>query len=186
MLISKGVVDALDHSSNEFAVGGKLGIDCTGQEVEVKNFELLSDENLFKKVSDITDEVDQLKQYFINTKNPICVITVDKRRKMLGLFEDLKPLFKFIRILIIVDSKVNDIDNPYMLLWRVVNNMDSNRDIFIYKESVCIDGTNKGKIDDFPRRWPDDVLCTKSVLENLKKRGLTDIDNDFIKKWGLL
>jgi 4-hydroxy-3-polyprenylbenzoate decarboxylase len=186
MLISKGVVDALDHSSDEFAVGGKLGIDCTGQEVEVKNFELLSDENLFKKVSDITDEVDQLKQYFINTKNPICVITVDKRRKMLGLFEDLKPLFKFIRILIIVDSKVNDIDNPYMLLWRVVNNMDSNRDIFIYKESVCIDGTNKGKIDDFPRRWPDDVLCTKSVLENLKKRGLTDIDNDFIKKWGLL
>ncbi|MDK2792433.1 MAG: 4-hydroxy-3-polyprenylbenzoate decarboxylase [Deferribacteres bacterium] len=186
MLISKGVVDALDHSSNEFAVGGKLGIDCTGQEVEVKNFELLSDENLFKKVSDITDEVDQLKQYFINTKNPICVITVDKRRKMLGLFEDLKPLFKFIRILIIVDSKVNDIDNPYMLLWRVVNNMDSNRDIFIYKESVCIDGTNKGKIDDFPRRWPDDVLCTESVLDSLKNRGLTDIDDNFIKKWGLL
>jgi len=186
MLISKGVVDALDHSSDEFAVGGKLGIDCTGQEVEVKNFELLSDENLFKKVSDITDEVDELKQYFINTKNPICVITVDKRRKMLGLLEDLKPLFGFIRILVIVDSKVNDIGNPYMLLWRVVNNMDSNRDIFIYEESVCIDGTNKGKIDDFPRRWPDDVLCTESVLENLKKRGLTDIDDKFIKKWGLL
>ncbi len=30
MLVSKGVIDALDHTSPKFAVGGKLGLDCTG------------------------------------------------------------------------------------------------------------------------------------------------------------
>jgi 4-hydroxy-3-polyprenylbenzoate decarboxylase len=39
MLVSKGVVDALDHSSPKFAVGGKLGLDCTGDEIDrVRNY----------------------------------------------------------------------------------------------------------------------------------------------------
>ena len=44
MLISKGVVDALDHSSPKFAVGGKLGLDCTGDEVAELRITLLKDE----------------------------------------------------------------------------------------------------------------------------------------------
>ena len=34
ILITRGVVDALDHSSPRFALGGKLGLDCTGKEVK--------------------------------------------------------------------------------------------------------------------------------------------------------
>jgi 4-hydroxy-3-polyprenylbenzoate decarboxylase len=186
MLISKGVVDALDHSSDEFAVGGKLGVDCTGEEISDDKIEIINDEILLNKIKGIVKDVVDLRQYYTDTKNPLCIIAVKKARKMQHLFEDLKGVFKYIKILIIVDSDINDIDNPYMLLWRVVNNIDSNRDIFVYENTVGIDGTNKGKIDNFPRRWPDDVLCTESVLDSLKNRGLTDIDDNFIKKWGLL
>jgi len=186
MLISKGVVDALDHSSDEFAVGGKLGVDCTGEEISDDKIEILNDEILLNKIKGIVKDVVDLRQYYTDTKNPLCIIAVKKARKMQHLFEDLKGVFKYIKILIIVDSDINDIDNPYMLLWRVVNNIDSNRDIFVYENTVGIDGTNKGKIDNFPRRWPDDVLCTESVLHSLKNRGLTDIDDNFVKKWGLL
>lgn len=186
IVISKGIVDALDHSSDQFAVGGKLGIDCTNKDEVEKEIEILSDDDLLKKVREIAQDVVNLRQYYTNTKSPICVIAVRKRRKIRELFEDLKGVFNYIKILVIVDNDINDIDNPYMLVWRVVNNIDSNRDIFIWEHTIGIDGTNKGEIDNFPRRWPDDVLCTKSVLDSLKERGLTDIDDEFVKRWGLL
>ncbi|QDF29973.1 menaquinone biosynthesis decarboxylase [Halarcobacter anaerophilus] len=186
MLISKGVVDALDHSSPKFAVGGKLGLDCTGDEIKELGISLLKDDELLSKIREITDEVKSLKQYFINTKNPITVISVDKNRNQKHLFEDLKSLYTNLKILVIVDdAHQNDVNNPYMLLWRVVNNIDSNRDIFIDSNTICIDGTNKNTLDNFNRRWPDDVDCTKEVISSLRKRGILDIDDEFIKKYQL-
>ena len=81
ILITRGVVDALDHSSPKFAVGGKLGLDCTGEEVEELGIDLLSDEELLLKMQEITSEIKDLKQYFTDTKNPVTVITVLKNRK---------------------------------------------------------------------------------------------------------
>jgi 4-hydroxy-3-polyprenylbenzoate decarboxylase len=186
LLISKGVVDALDHSSPKFAVGGKLGIDCTAEEVEDHGKIILSDSELLSKINKITDEVKDLKQYCIETKNPITIMKTDKTRNQKELFEELSGLFDHIKILIAVDDKNNQLDNPYMLLWRVVNNIDSNRDMVILKDTLCIDATNKNQFDDFKRRWPDDVTCTKSVLDSLKKKNIIDIDDEFIQKWGLV
>ena len=49
-----------------------------------------------------------------------------------------------------------------------------------------MDATNKNKLDNFTRRWPEDVVCTKSVLDDLRKRDILDIKEEFIKKFGLL
>ncbi len=187
LLISKGVVDALDHSSNKFAVGGKLGIDCTNEEeIEESGITLLSDEELLLKTKEISKDIKELKQYCTETKNPITVVTVEKNRSQKYLFEELKPLFNHIKILVIIDEKNNQIDNPYMLVWRVVNNIDSNRDIFIEGNTIGIDATNKNSFDNFQRRWPDDVTCTKSVLDSLRERNIIDIDDQFIEEWGLV
>ncbi len=186
ILISKGVVDALDHSSPKFAVGGKLGLDCTGEEIKELGITILSDEELLTKINSITDEVKDLKQYFTNTKNPVTIITVDKQRNQKHLFEDLKPLYSNIKILVIVDAtNQNDVNNPYMLIWRVVNNIDSNRDIYIDSNIICVDGTNKNSHDNFNRRWPDDVDCSKDVIDSLRERGILDISDEFIKKYQL-
>jgi len=186
LMISRGVVDALDHSSPKFAVGGKLGLDCTGQEIEESGITVLEDKELLFKMQSITDEVKDLKQYFTHTKNPVTIITVDKKRSQKHLFEDLKVLAEHIKILVIVDAaNQNDVENAYMLVWRVVNNIDSNRDIYIDSNTICLDGTNKNSFDNFKRRWPDDVDCTPSVIEDLRQRGILDIDDEFIKKYQL-
>jgi 4-hydroxy-3-polyprenylbenzoate decarboxylase len=186
ILISKGVVDALDHSSPKFAVGGKLGLDCTGEEIDDVAINLLSDDDLLERMKKIADEVKDLKQYFTNTKNPITVITIDKTRSQKHLFEDLKPLFENMKILVAVDAaNQNDVENTYMLVWRVVNNIDSNRDIYCDANTICIDATNKNSFDNFQRRWPDDVDCTPSVLESLQTRGIIDISDDFKKEFQL-
>lgn len=186
LLITKGVVDALDHSSPRFALGGKMGLDCTGDEVNELGIKIKEDEKLLKKIKKIDSNVVDLKQYYLDTKNPICIVTVNKERSQKELFKELQTLFKNIKILVIVDEKNNDLDNLYMLLWRVVNNIDSNRDIFIESHTIGIDATNKNKLDNFQRRWPDDVICTESVIEDLRKRGILDISDQFIKQFGLI
>jgi 4-hydroxy-3-polyprenylbenzoate decarboxylase len=186
ILITRGVVDALDHSSPKFAVGGKLGLDCTGNEIEELGITLLEDDELLFKMQSITNEIKNLKQYYKDTKNPVTVITVDKTRSQKHLFEDLKPLYENLKILVIVDeANQNDVENPYMLVWRVVNNIDSNRDVYIDSNTICLDGTNKNSYDNFKRRWPDDVDCSMEVIEDLRVRGILDIDDEFIKQWQL-
>ena len=185
ILITQGIVDHLDHSSSEQFVGGKLGVDATGDEVEEGVKELLSNSELLMKIQDIEPNVVELKQYFTQTKNPICVITVNKERSQLKLIKKLKILKEHIKLLIIVDKKNNDINDTYMLVWRVVNNIDASRDV-ILKPFVAVDATNKGEVDGFKREWPGDTFCTKDVLDMLQEKGLIDIDEAFIKKFGLL
>lgn len=57
IFISRGVVDALDHSSPKFAVGGKLGLDCTGEEIAELGIDLLSDNELLSKMQELSNDV---------------------------------------------------------------------------------------------------------------------------------
>jgi len=67
----------------------------------------------------------------------------------------------------------------------VVNNIDAQRDITL-SPFIVVDGTNKSEVDGFNREWPGDTFCTKETLDSLQERGLIDIDDAFIKKFGLL
>jgi 4-hydroxy-3-polyprenylbenzoate decarboxylase len=185
ILITQEIIDALDHSANENLVGGKLGVDATGDEVEEGVENLLSDEELLTKMQDIDGNILECQQYFTHTKTPICMISVNKMQSMQNIIAKLRHLEEHIKLLIIVDKENNDINEPYMLLWRVVNNIDAQRDV-VLKPFIAIDGTNKSKLDGFERTWPGDTFCTKEVLDSLQERGLIDIDEAFIKKFGLL
>ena len=185
ILITQGIIDALDHTANESLVGGKLGIDATDKEIEFGIETPIHDIDLLEKMQEIDGNILELKQYFTDTKNPICLITVNKIQSMQNIIAKLKSLKEHIKLLVIVDKKDNDINNPYMLLWRVVNNIDAQRDI-VLEPFIAIDGTNKSEVDGFKREWPKDTHCTKEVLDSLQKRGIIDIDNEFIKKFGLL
>lgn len=185
ILITQGIVDQLDHSSSEQFVGGKLGLDATGDEVD-NGVELeLNDKELLRLVQKIDDRVTGLKQYMWHTKTPICVITVDKQNSQKYLISNLHKLKAYIKLLVIVDQDINDLDNPYMLIWRVVNNIDAQRDI-VLEPFIAIDGTDKNKHDGYTREWPGDVLCTKSTLESLRERNIIDYDDKFVRRWGLL
>ena len=184
LFITDGILDALDHSSPETLVGGKLGIDATiAHKVEAPS--LLGDEELFKKVKELIPDVVNLHQYMRRTKNPITVISVNKTKNAKDYFDTLVNLSPHIRIVVFIDDKNNDVFNSYMSIWRVTNNIDSQRDIFISGLMIGIDGTNKSSIDGFEREWPDDVECTPSVIKSLKSKGVWDLDEGIYEKYQL-
>jgi 4-hydroxy-3-polyprenylbenzoate decarboxylase len=184
MFITEGILDALDHSSPETLVGGKLGIDAT----VVHNVDapiVLDDEKLFAKIKELVPDARGVKQFMTHTKNPITVISVAKSKNAKEYFEALVELSVNIRIVVFVDEQKNDITNPYMLVWRVTNNIDAQRDVFISGLMVGVDGTNKTIVDGFSREWPDDVDCTQSVVDSLKERNLWDLDEVLYQKYQL-
>jgi len=185
ILITQGIVDHLDHSSDEQFVGGKLGVDATGEEVAQGVVSPLSDKELLEKMKEVDASIVEVKQYMSETKNPICMIIVEKSESQKYLISALRGLKEHIKLLVIVDKENNELDNPYMLIWRVVNNIDALRDI-VLEPFIAIDGTNKNGHDGYDREWPGDTFCTKEVLERLQQKGLIDIDEAFIRKFGLL
>jgi len=187
ILITEGIIDALDHASSEALVGGKLGIDATNEPLgeEYRLAAPLSDSELLEKIQAIDSSVKALKQYMVDTINPITVIAVEKTSSQQELIAKLEPLAKHIKILVIVDAHSNFVDNGYMLVWRVANNIDASRDIVLHP-FIAIDATNKNELDNFHREWPKDTLCDKATLESLQERGLIDIDQAFIERFGLL
>lgn len=181
MFITEGILDALDHSSPESLVGGKLGIDATAAN-RVEAPQLLGDAELLLKVQELIPEVQNLHQFMRRTNNPITVIAINKTKPIKEYFDALVSLSTNIRIVVFVDEKANDVLNAYMLIWRVTNNMDAQRDVFVSGLMVGIDGTNKSTIDGFTREWPDDVDCTQSVVDALKEKSLWDLEDKLSHK----
>jgi 4-hydroxy-3-polyprenylbenzoate decarboxylase len=189
VLISKGVVDELDHSSVEELVGGKLGIDATSSMENGKwkmenDFKLLEDKELLEKIKALDESVEEIKQYMTDTKNPVCVIKFNKTKPAREIFNKLKELKEHLRIVVFINTP--ETFNPYMLVWRVTNNIDALRDVWI-EEIIGIDGTNKNEIDGFNREWPPDVDTTPEVIEKLKKMNLIDgILEEDLKKYQVI
>ncbi|GAA7349407.1 menaquinone biosynthesis decarboxylase [Helicobacter pylori] len=172
ILISQGVCDALDHASPEYAMGGKLGIDATSKS-NTPHPTLLDDNALLALLQDKMPNIVLLKQYYPHTRNPICIISVEKKDKsVIELAKNLLGFEEYLRIVIFVEHTSNDLNNPYMLLWRIVNNIDAQRDILTSKHCFFIDATNKGIMDKHFREWPTETNCSMEVIEDLKKKGL--------------
>ncbi|MBN2816104.1 MAG: menaquinone biosynthesis decarboxylase [Campylobacterales bacterium] len=184
LFITEGILDALDHSSPETLVGGKLGVDATAAN-RIEPPQLLGDEELLFKVQELLPEVSTLHQFMRRTANPITVIALEKKRAVKEYFDALLPLSNNLRIVVFVDTKANDVYNPYMLIWRVTNNIDALRDIFVSGLVVGVDGTNKNQLDGFTREWPDDVDCTSSVIETLRAKSLWDLPENLLTKYQL-
>ena len=186
VLISKGIVDELDHSSVEELVGGKLGVDVTGSsQVPSSKFQVLENNELLEKLKNVEPLIEDVRQYFTDTKNPICVIKFKKEKSAKEIFEKIKQFKKHLRIIVFINT--DEIDNPYMLVWRVTNNIDALRDVWIYNNIVGIDGSNKNELDGFNREWPPDVDTTKEVIEKLKNLGLIErITEDEMRKYQII
>ncbi len=181
MLITSGVCDQLDHASPNACFGGKLGIDASvDNSSSAPN--LISDDKLLYKFKSVNQNILELKQYFLDTKSPICFVKFDKDRLVKQVFDELKPFDEHFKILIFVDVS-SRLENLYMLVWRITNNIDAKRDIFVRNELICIDATSKFELDGYTRGWPKETNCSKEVIENLIKKGLLERDEELFEKF---
>ncbi|ECR5191907.1 menaquinone biosynthesis decarboxylase [Campylobacter jejuni] len=180
ILISEGICDQLDHASPNSCFGGKAGLDAC-EEIQVEELEILEDEKLLELFKTKV-ELLNLKQFYKESKSPIVCILLDKKEKIEQSFDKLLEFKKHFRILVFLDAE-NKLENSYMLVWRVVNNIDAKRDIFIKEERLGVDASAKGEAEGYLRAWPKQTDCTKSVIEDLILRNILENNPDFFNKF---
>ncbi|ECO5712769.1 TPA: menaquinone biosynthesis decarboxylase [Campylobacter jejuni] len=180
ILISEGICDQLDHASPNSCFGGKAGLDVC-EEIQVEELEILEDEKLLELFKTKV-ELLNLKQFYKESKSPIVCILLDKKEKIEQSFDKLLEFKKHFRILVFLDAE-NKLENSYILVWRVVNNIDAKRDIFIKEERLGVDASAKGEAEGYLRAWPKQTDCTKSVIEDLILRNILENNPDLFNKF---
>lgn len=191
--ITEGIVDALDHSSYQWAYGGKIGIDCTspmlgeplfGEDAKKRTAPRSTDAELLTKLSALDKRAVACRGYAKDRKNSVLLIALDKEGATQSVAESLSTqifesdIASEYDVFVFVDAKNNDLFDGHKLMWRIFNNTDWNKDtrFSAARDRMSIDSTAKGKADGFDRRWPDDLeiptAIKKIVDEKRPKTGL--------------
>jgi 4-hydroxy-3-polyprenylbenzoate decarboxylase len=174
LLFSHGPLDVLDHSSDNFSFGGKVGVDATIKQIEESSGRREISKSDKKDISEI--RVDFLDKNIIKNFNislfedniPILIISVNLSEDA-DVIEKVKNMFRtndsdgIYRLIIAVDHTV-DVTDLFMVTWQLLGNTDPQRDHeFISPWSVLFDGTIKAyRKEGFSRKWPN-VVCSDNV-----------------------
>jgi 4-hydroxy-3-polyprenylbenzoate decarboxylase len=182
MLFCRGPLDVLDHSSDTFAFGGKLGIDATvktpGERNGSNDIRLPSRSDcdaIFRRLEE-EKVITAYNSEAIEMDIPLVIVSVDNsdRRGKTGILGDrLKPEWKADSVcyVLVVDQNV-DVSNFFMVAWQVLGNSDPFRDHMLINETVFIvDGTVKFfRPGGFPRKWPNVVCASDETISSIDKK----------------
>jgi len=171
--IAKGILDVLDHASPFPNFGSKLGIDLTERfkdepprtkkrpSAKPSSRETVRDLIL----SDVTGAsgchpLAEKSMEQQSTSNAIMAVSIEKKPDRSGktFATDILKLdiLSVYNILILFDKNIDLGDAPLML-WKLFNNVDPERDITIHDGRVVIDASIKGPTDGHFREWPEEL-----------------------------
>ena len=182
LLFSRGPLDVLDHSSDTFAFGGKLGVDAT-----IKTKEENSDiaKKSFTQVDDLISELERpefnkiIVSYnvdLVRTGIPVVILAVERRLDTDSVFDVSEILKKNraitgIKLILVVDHTV-DVKDFMMVAWQVSGNSDPVRDHYLLNGStLLLDGTIKTfRPCGFIRKWPNVVCSDEKVIKIIDEK----------------
>ena len=182
LIFSHGPLDVLDHSSDTFAFGGKLGIDATSKTSEEKQGTIsagLTSDTLQDDVFKIMKSSNQIVNFKSGLKDeniPLLILSVDNYtnsdvvNKLKKTLTDTPGIDCF-KIILIVDQTI-DVNDCHLVVWQALGNSDPIRDhYYITGSTILIDATIKAfRPGGFFRKWPN-VVCSdhKTIMEVDKK-----------------
>lgn len=182
LLFTRGPLDVLDHASDAFSFGGKLGIDAT---VKVPEELLYRSEKKATVLTSLNIDFDNLvKNEIITGFNlslvlngiPVYIISVNRTRDAAIIGKTVSAIRQICigpgsTAFLVVDHTVDTCD-LFTVAWQLLGNSDPQRDhIFISDNSVLIDGTIKAyREGGFPRKWPNIVCSDEDTIERIDKK----------------
>jgi 4-hydroxy-3-polyprenylbenzoate decarboxylase len=182
LLFCRGPLDVLDHSSDAFSFGGKVGVDATVKLVEEneEKINIIQDikSDFFTVLYNFLDR-NLIKNYHLNLFNddiPVLIIAVNRSLDP-NVIEKVSNLFKtndpngFFKMIIVVDHTV-DPGDYFTVVWQALGNSDPQRDHeYISTSSLLIDGTIKAyRKGGFSRIWPNVVCSDSDTISTIDKK----------------
>jgi 4-hydroxy-3-polyprenylbenzoate decarboxylase len=184
ILFSQGPMDVLDHSSDHFAFGSKMGIDASAKFKEEQSDEYpdqaIPNPKEFDQIANEFDAIEKINSSPLSLGISMLIIGINKTEKGV-INETVKSLlsleaFRKVKFLVFVDAEL-DVESLESVAWFVTGNIDPRRDCRIIEPSeknevahLVIDGTRKSAIhDDFRRDWPNPVVSSEETIKRVDK-----------------
>ncbi|MDC1106903.1 menaquinone biosynthesis decarboxylase [Prolixibacteraceae bacterium] len=185
IFFSRGPMDVLDHSSDAFAFGSKMGIDATVKLPEEKSGaeeEVVEGKPIhFVAPNSHLNYIDSFDGSLWEEGISVLIIAVNKNQHF-----DIKEVSKYIidekafapaKFIILVDKGVEITDYDFVS-WYSSGNIDPIRDCKIYDplfpngpSRIIIDGTRKTVANDgFKRLWPNPVVSDDEMIKQVDTR----------------
>ena len=175
LLLTRGPLDVLDHASDRFSMGGKLGIDATVKLSEERIGDYHSVPLLLLTDEEFTGNVITGMKTMAWHALPVAVLTISKPEEGLDMHLLAASLPSSLttpgNVIIAVDDGA-DADDPAMLTWLVTGNSDPARDLYhLEGGAIFIDATSKTRsLPLFPRDWPNVVCSDQETIELVDAR----------------
>ena len=178
LMFGKGPLDVLDHSSDKFAFGGKLGIDATKKFPEEGTPAEQKLPNVQSIVSGLKHWPDQFRfsVKLIEDHIPVLLFSMkeythDNIRKA---FESLakQDFLDSIKLFVCFNPEV-DLDDFELCSWLAFSNIDPGRDCMVITRDrgiscLCVDAVFKSlHTHSFKRPWPNIVSSSSQTIEKI-------------------
>ena len=175
LTLTTGILDVLDHSSPIPTYGTKVGIDLTARMVgepprqSTKQSAAATPpgpEELLARIRGQCEGV--IKAGWFpppssckpSWRNRILSLAVAKDQARTGRYFAERLLtaveLQSFSIILLYDPQV-DLEDFSLLLWKMFNNVDPGRDLFVRGQRVVVDACKKTSADGHPREWPDEL-----------------------------
>lgn len=175
IVLTKGILDVLDHSADRPLYGSKLGIDATSRidGEDMRSAEFIHGNMNRKKIQSTITSIDKrisaVRTAFDECRSRVIILAVKKDKKANSAYFIKKLKNSTLRgqgIIILYDHSI-DLGDDSVLLWKIFNNVDPVRDIVLENECVIIDATKKGISDGHSREWPDDIEMSEDIVKKV-------------------
>lgn len=188
LLIQRGPLDVLDHSSDTFSVGGKMAIDATEKlPEEIKAFDSLS----FAEVAALSDLSEKIAAKFpgwaAETHSPVrgvLLATVPEHCRK----SEVKLLMEHMaeadleggRAVIVLFEEGVPLADGNAVIWQLTGNTEPLRDIVTGRNMVIDARFKLHRRDGFARDWPNIVVSLPATIGTIDRKWTDLTGLDFI------
>jgi 4-hydroxy-3-polyprenylbenzoate decarboxylase len=179
LFFSEGILDVLNHASDQALYGSKLGIDATRKiDGEPPRQKLLgvsqpSDSEITKRLQEKFTEVQSSRVVNTSQQRPILLIALNKtgpgqsKEFIRNFLKD--DALQSIGVLLILEAHV-DLDNNSQVLWKLFNNLDPKRDIQIAGQRIGVDLTRKLPEEGYQQDWPEEIVMSDDIIQKVDQK----------------
>lgn len=181
LFFSEGILDVLNHASDQVLYGSKLGIDLTskieGEPGYGKEVPALTETKSLPRPEKITEAFKEVKTcQILELQAPILLVALDKQTinqgsKFIDAFL-VHPEFSAIEIVVVLESHV-DLTNISIVMWKLFNNLDPKRDFYFKNNRLGIDVTKKLPEEGYQQNWPEEIEMTSEIKNKVNKKWQT-------------
>jgi len=179
LFFSEGILDVLNHASDQALYGSKLGIDATrkidGEPPRkiLQNKTQPPDSGITEQIKEKFSEVNISHVISVSQRRPIVLVALNKTgpgqgTKFIRNFLD-DEAFQSIAVLLVLEAHV-DLKNTSQVLWKLFNNLDPKRDIQIADQRIGIDVTRKMAEEGYQQNWPDEIIMSDEIIQKVDKK----------------